>query len=54
MIESRGDPPEQVGAAEFRRLLLAGTPFIDVRAEIEFGDGVRRKLMVAHAGLRPS
>ena len=24
------------------------------RAEIEFGDGVRRKVMVAHAGLRPA
>jgi hypothetical protein len=23
------------------------------RAEIEFDDGVRRKVMVAHAGLRP-
>lgn len=30
---------EPVGPADFRRLLLAGTPFIDVRAEIEFGKG---------------
>ncbi|NNK47372.1 MAG: hypothetical protein HKP01_00710 [Gemmatimonadetes bacterium] len=24
------------------------------RAEIEFADGIRRKVMVAHAGLRPA
>lgn len=39
MIESAGRGPELVGEAQFRRLLLADTPFIDVRAEIEFGRG---------------
>ena len=34
-----GGAPELVGEPEFRRLLLAGTPFIDVRAEVEFARG---------------
>ena len=31
--------PLTVGAEQFERLLLAGTRFIDVRAEIEFARG---------------
>ncbi len=35
-------------------ILAVGGSGASTKAEIEFGDGVRRKLMVVHAGLRPA